>query len=137
MRLEALPPLPYLLLLLGCAHPAATARPTASDLAPLEARVAAIAARAGGQVSVAITQVESARAVALAGASAQPLWSVVKLPVAIVLLREQAAGRTDLALDRKVRVDPADVLPGAPGNTARWKDVPKELTIRELLALSL
>jgi beta-lactamase class A len=125
-----------LLTSLGLAHARTPAATPAADPA-LAARVTAVAARAHGQVSVAITHIESGRGTAVDGEARQPLFSVVKLPVAIVLLREQAAGRAGFALDRTLRVEAADVLPGAPGAAERWRDVPKQLTIRALLELSL
>ena len=78
---------------------------------------------------------ESARTIAIGGDERFPLYSVVKLPLAVVVLKDVEAGR--FRLDQKVSVRPADVAPGSPGNAERWENVPKNVTIRELLEFSL
>jgi len=83
---------------------------------------------------VAVTHVETGRTVAIQGSRRLPLYSVFKLPLAVSVLKEVEDGR--LRLDQKVRVTPAEVVPGAPENTALWR-APAERTIRELLELSI
>lgn len=103
--------------------------------ARLQERIATIAARAGGRVGVSVIHAESGAAVAVNGAQPLPLYSVFKLPVAVMVLRDVDAGR--LRLDQKVTIAKEDVSPGVIGNTARWRQAPVERTIRQLLVLAM
>jgi len=104
-------------------------------LAELPTRLAALADQAKGTVGIAVTHIESGRVTAFHGDTPLPTFSVMKLPVAIAILAEVEAGR--LTLDQRLHVTRADVAPGAPGSEQRWADVPKDLTIAQLLDLSL
>jgi beta-lactamase class A len=119
-----------LLALLAAPEGAVTGKPP-----DLRARLQAEGARAGGTVAVSVVHIPSGRSVSVDGGRLVPLYSVYKLPVAITVLAEVQAGR--LALDRKVEVTAADVAPGAPRNSARWKDTPVTHDVRRLLELSL
>lgn len=105
---------------------------TAADLGPALSR---IAERCGGRVGVAAVQVESGRRVSVSGDQALPLYSVVKLPLAVVVLKEVESG--NLQLEQKVLVRREDVAPGWPGNSERWEKAPMEVTVRDLLEFSL
>jgi len=109
------------------AHPAMAA-------AELTERLQALCRRAEGSVAVAAIHVETGRRTAVQGSKLFPLYSVFKLPLAVAVLKDVEEQR--LRLDRKVRVTPADVAPGSPGNTDLWRK-PVQLTVRELLELSL
>lgn len=101
----------------------------------LETGLTALAAQAKGQVGIAVTHIETGQTTTVAGDKPLPTFSVMKLPVAIAILAEVEAGRLSLA--RTVHVSPADLVPGGPGNTERWADTPKDLTVQQLLDLSL
>ena len=103
--------------------------------ADLAAQLATLAARAKGTVGIAVTHIESGRSSTWNADAALPTFSVMKLPVAVAILTEVTAGR--LALDKPVHVTRADVVGGAPGSEQRWADVPKDMTIKQLLDLSL
>jgi beta-lactamase class A len=103
----------------------------APDLSP---RAQQIVERVGGSVGFAVLHIESGRLTAVNGRAPMALFSVFKLPVAIVVLEEVEAGR--LRLDEKVHVDPSEAAGGAPANAARWTK-PVDTTIRELIRLSI
>ena len=102
--------------------------------AGLAGRLVAISARARGDVGVAVVHVESGGEAAFQAEKQLPLYSVFKLPLAVVVLREVEAGR--LRLDQKVRVTPEEIVPGWQGNTDLWRE-PVERTVAELLELSI
>jgi beta-lactamase class A len=101
----------------------------------IEQQLSRIAERSGGTVGVCAVHVESGQTIALSGDRRFPLYSVLKLPLAVAVLKDIEA-RT-LRLDQKVSVRPEDIAAGAPGNTKRWEDVPKTVSIRELLEFAL
>jgi beta-lactamase class A len=109
-------------------------KPQAGDQA-LSQRLAAIAKTAGGTVGAAAIHVETGRTVEVQGRRPLPLYSVFKLPVAIVILKEVEAGR--LKLDQKVHVTKAEVVQGTPETMVLWAAAPLERTLREMLELSL
>jgi beta-lactamase class A len=111
----------------------APARPLPGDAA-LAGRLRELSRAVGGTVGIAAVHVQTGRTVEVQGARALPLFSVFKLPLAVAILKDAEDGR--LRLDQKVRVTPAEVVQGAPENTALWKR-PTERTIRELLELSI
>jgi beta-lactamase class A len=88
----------------------------------------------GGTVGIAAVHVESGRAVEAGGQRPLALYSVFKLPVAVAILKLVEEGR--LGLDQKVRITPAEAVPGSAENAALWK-VPTERTLRELIDLSI
>ena len=102
--------------------------------AGLSERLAGVAARAGGDVGVAVIHVESGGESAFQADRELPLFSVFKLPLAVAVLREVEAGR--LRLDERVRTTPAEIVPGWRGNTELWRE-PVERTVEELLELSI
>jgi beta-lactamase class A len=89
---------------------------------------------AGGDVGVAVTHVETGRTLDIEGAKKLPLYSVFKLPLAVRVLKE--VEEKGLQLDKKVRVTPADVIPGSQFNTDLWRK-PTEKTVAELLEFSI
>lgn len=115
------------------ASAAQTQKPESFD-AELSERFRTMCERAGGAVGVALIHVETGRSVAFQGTTQLPLYSVFKLPLAISVLKEVEENR--LRLDQKVRVTPAEVVPGWEGNTALWRK-PVERTVAELLELSI
>ena len=118
--------------------------PPAGDAARLQAsetvdaglaeRLRALSSRAGGEVAVAVTHVETGRGVEVQGAKPLPLYSVFKLPLAVAVLKDVEEGR--LRLDQKVRVEPEEGAPGTRANSDLWRK-PVELTISQLLELSI
>lgn len=102
--------------------------------AELGERLRTLCDRAGGDVGVAVTHVETGRSVAIQGTKPLPLYSVFKLPLAVSVLKDVEENR--LRLDEKVRILPEEVVPGWKGNTDLWR-VPGERTIEELLEMSL
>lgn len=123
----------------GAANPTpvagvAAAQGRESSVAGLNERLAAISARAGGDVGVAVIHVESGTEAAFQGERQLRLYSVFKLPLAVAVLREVEANR--LRLEQKVRTTPAEIVPGWRGNTELWRK-PVERTVSELLELSI
>jgi beta-lactamase class A len=109
--------------------------PPTSPPADLAARLAALAAETKGTTGIAVTHIESGRTSNWNADALLPTFSVMKLPVAIAVLTEVAAGR--LTLDKSVHVTPADVVRGAPGSAERWADTPKDVSVTHLLDLSV
>jgi beta-lactamase class A len=113
--------------------PAATAtNQTSRD--PLENRLRAICDRAGGSVGFAVTHVETGRTVGVNASARLPLYSVFKVPVAIAVLKDVEANR--LKIDQAVHVTPDEIVPGAPENTALWREG-RNSTIAELIEVSI
>ena len=110
------------------AEPRAAPRDLAGELA-------LICERAKGRVGVSVVHVESGREVATGGEAALPLYSVFKLPLAVVVLK--AIEREELSLDQEAVVEARDVAPGAASNTHKWRNLPVTLTVRQLLEFSL
>lgn len=104
------------------------------DVASLAGRLCVLSNRANGSVGIAIINVETGRTVAVQGARQLPLYSVFKLPLAIAVLKEVEENR--LRLDRKVRVTPADVAPGAVANKKLWRK-PVYRSVAKLIELSI
>jgi beta-lactamase class A len=100
----------------------------------LSERLKRLCERAGGRIGVTVVHVETGRTVAFEGARPLPLYSVYKLPLAIVVLKDVEEGR--LRLEQKVRVTPEDAAPGAQANSDLWRK-PAERTVEELLDLSV
>lgn len=100
----------------------------------LERRLATIARSVGGTAGVAAIHVETGRTVEVQGRRPLPLYSVFKLPLAVVILKDVEEGR--LRLDQKLRITAAEVVPGSAENATLWPG-PVERTIRELLELSI
>lgn len=113
--------------------PLAIERSEAAD-AELTEHVRTLCNGAEGDIGVAVVQVESGRMVDCEGAKQLPLYSVYKLPLAITVLKE--VEQKNLALEKKVRVTPADVAPGSQFNTDLWRQ-PVEKTVAELLEFSI
>ena len=110
-------------------------QPSASTTdAELSARLKTIADRAGGNVSVSVIHLESGRAASVNGAIKLPLYSVFKLPLAVAVLKDVEEKR--LQIDQKVRVTPADIVPGTRSNTEMWAK-PVDRTIAELINVSI
>lgn len=101
----------------------------------LEARLAELAARAGGQVGIALLHVESGWSAGVGAERWQPLQSVYKLPLAVAVARAVHAGR--VRWEQSVTVTEADRVPGSLLNQELWQQLPRTLSVRELLAYSL
>jgi beta-lactamase class A len=95
----------FILLLFVCS-PAAAQKP---DLAPLEATFKQIVKRARGKVGVALIHLESGATLNIRGDERFPMASVVKLPIAIEVLKQVAERK--LTLDRDVWLAPSDIRP--------------------------
>jgi beta-lactamase class A len=113
---------------------------TAGPLSPedfdaqLTGRLRVIASRAGGTVGVAVIHVETGRAVSIEGAKRLALYSVFKLPLAISVLKNVEEKR--LLLEKKIRVTPGDVAPGAQFNLDLWRK-PVARSVGELIEFSI
>jgi beta-lactamase class A len=110
-----------------------TAKPQAGDPA-LAQRLATIARSARGTVGVAAIHVETGRTIEVQGRRPLPLYSVFKLPLAVVILNAVEEGR--LKLDQKARISAPEIVPGSAENATLWPG-PMERTLRELLELSI
>ena len=100
----------------------------------LERRLKTISEGAQGKVGLSVVHIESGKSVSINGKSQLPLYSVFKLPVAIVALKEIEENR--LRLDQKIHVTPAEIVQGTPGNTALWQK-PIDVTIEQLIDYSI
>lgn len=87
-----------------------------------------------GNVAATVVHVESGRTIEFEGARKLPLYSVFKLPLAVVVL-EKVEDKS-VSLDQKVRVTAEDVAPGSQFNTDLWRQ-PAEKTVAELLEYSI
>lgn len=116
------------------------ALPSPSATAPqkveqeLERRLKLICDGAKGTVGLSLVHIESGKTISINGKSQLPLYSVFKLPLAVAVLKEVEENR--LRLDQKVRVTVAELVSGAPGNTALWQK-PVDSTIEQLIDLSI
>ena len=93
-------------LVIGTAGSAAAQKP---DLSPLEATFNRITRSARGRVGVALIHLESGATAEVRGDERFPMASVVKLPIAIEVLK-RVAERT-LTLDHQVWLTPSDIRP--------------------------
>jgi beta-lactamase class A len=100
----------------------------------LARRLETICDRAQGTVGLSVVHIESGTTISINGSSQLPLYSVFKLPLAIAVLKEVEDGR--LRLDQKVHVTPAEIVPGAPDNTALWQQ-PVDFTVEQLIGFSI
>ena len=103
--------LPLLVILIAAlslagADPAAGEPP---DLSALEITLNRIATASRGKIGLALIHLESGRHITIRGHERFPMASVVKLPIALELLR-RVADRT-LSLDREVWLDASDIRP--------------------------
>jgi beta-lactamase class A len=119
--------LALVLLPLLAAPPAPPAEEAA--LRTLRSELVRIADDADGTLGVAIVEVASGRSVSSRGAERFPMASVVKLPVAVVVLRRVDAGT--LSLDERIPVARGDLRPPGPV-LARWTPG-LSMTVGELL----
>src|SRR3954469_13778688 len=101
----------------------------------LQERISQVAKRGGSRIGVSPVHVESGRTIALSGDQSFPLYSVVKLPLAVAVLKDIEGG--SVRLDQKISVSAEDVVAGSPGNTGRWEKAPMTVSVRELLEFAL
>ena len=135
-RLSLKPALPVLLCIaFGAGWRPAAAREPPASAAALAAKLATLTERADARVGVSVVHVESGREVAVGGDAALPLYSVFKLPLAVMVLKYIERGQ--LRLDQQTRVEAGDVAPGVPSNTERWRDLPVAVSVQQLLEFSL
>ena len=124
----------------ACAKPANTAASSDAQSQPgkveqeLEQRLKTIADGAQGRVGLCVIHIESGKTISIKGNSQLPLYSVFKLPLAITVLKDVEEKR--LRLDQQVHVIPAEIVPGAPANTALWQK-PIDVTIEQLIDYSI
>ena len=100
----------------------------------LERRLKILCEGAQGTVGLSVVHIETGRTISINGKSQLPLYSVFKLPLAIAVLKEVEENR--LRLDQKIHVTPAEIVQGAPGNTALWQK-PVDVTIEGLIDFSI
>jgi len=135
----------------ACAKSASTAEPRKNNESPspvataaqnppgnveqqLEQRLKIICDGAQGKVSLSVVHIESGKTISINGNSQLPLYSLFKLSLAIAVLKDVEENR--LRLDQKVHVTPAEIVPGAPANTALWQK-PVDITIQQLIEVSI
>ena len=107
--------------------------PTISEK-ELQSRLKTLTGGAEGTVGLVVVHIESGKTISINGDIQLPLYSVFKLPLAIAVLKDVEEGR--LQLDQKIHVTPADIVPGAPDNTALWQS-PVDYTIAQLIEVSI
>jgi beta-lactamase class A len=107
----------------------------AAALESLKVRLGEVVARANGKMSVSVVHVESGRSVTVGGQEALPLQSVFKVPLAVTVLRAVQEGR--VRLDQMLTVRAEDRAPGVASNEKKWAQVPREVSVRQLLEYSL
>src|SRR5215211_3543682 len=95
-----------LVVVLGMASSAAAQKP---DLSALDATFKRIAGSARGRVGVALLHLESGATAEIRGDERFPMASVVKLPIAIEVLKQVAERK--LTLDHAVWLAPSDIRP--------------------------
>lgn len=96
-----------LLLLFGAWLVSAFAFASGPDLSGLEDKIDQIISRSRGTIGVSLIHVESGATLSVHGDERFPMASVYKLPIAIELLSQVAAGTQ--ALDRPVTLAPSDI----------------------------
>jgi beta-lactamase class A len=101
----------------------------------LNAHLARLVVDAGGKVGICVVHVESGRRVTVGGQQWFPLQSVFKLPLAVAVLRDVRGGQ--VSLGQMLTVKAEDRAPGVASNAKRWAQVPREVSVRELLEYSL
>lgn len=89
---------------------------------------------AQGTVGLSVVHIESGKKISINGNSRLPLYSVFKLPLAIAVLKDVEENR--LSVDQQIHVTPAEIVPGAPENTALWEK-PVDVTIAQLIDVSI
>jgi beta-lactamase class A len=100
----------------------------------LEGRLKILCEGAQGTVGLSIIHIETGKTISINGKSQLPLYSVFKLPLAIAVLKDVEENR--LRLDQKIHVTPAEIVEGAPANTALWQK-PVDVTIERLIEVSI
>lgn len=100
----------------------------------LARRLKSICDGAQGTVGLSVVHIESGNTISINGKSQLPLYSVFKFPLAIAVLKDVEENR--LRLDQKIHVTPAEIVLGAPENTALWQN-PVDFTIEELIGFSI
>ena len=118
----------------ACVLSAGSAAAQKPDLSGLDATFDRIARGARGRVGVALIHLESGATIDVRGDERFPMASVVKLPMAIEVLK-QVAGRT-LMLDRAVWLAPSDIRPCCTLER-RHPNGGVSRTVRELLELAI
>ena len=119
-----------LVLAVLCSASAAAA--SASDVAPLAAKVAAIVARSRSTVGVGLRDLASGETVLVRGRDHFPMFSVYKLPIAMRLLQRVDEGTLRVA--DPVALEPKDLRPGlSTAVTSRLRDGHGTLTVAELV----
>src|SRR5688572_17459534 len=104
------------------------------DVSPLQSTFERIAGAARGRVGIALIHLESGSTVNVRGHERFPMASIVKLPIAIEVLKQVAERK--LTLDRAVWLAPSDIRPCC----AIERRHPKggvSRTVRELLELAM
>jgi beta-lactamase class A len=129
------PTLVLLCLVLAAGWRAALADGAPAAPASLAAALAALGERANARVGVSVVHVESGQEVAVGGDTSLPLYSVFKLPLAVVVLKYVERGQ--LRLDQEAIVDAGDVAPGVASNTEKWRHLPVAVSVQQLLEYSL
>jgi beta-lactamase class A len=113
-----------------CSSCAAVA--SASDLGPLERRVAAVVAESRSTVGVGLRDLASGETVLVRGTDHFPMFSVYKLPIAMRVLQRVDEGALRLA--DPVAIEPQDARPGvSTAVSARLRDGRGTMTIAELI----
>jgi beta-lactamase class A len=114
----------------------ASAAASASDLAPLERRVATVVAASRSTVGVGLRDLASGETVLVRGRDRFPMFSVYKLPIAMRVLQRVDEGALRLA--DPVAIGPQDLRPGvSTAVTSRLRDGHGRMTIEELIVAAV
>jgi beta-lactamase class A len=113
--------------------PATAAAAPAPEAAVTE-RLTTLARESDGNVGVSVIHVESGRTAEVHASEPLPLYSVFKLPLAVVVLKEVEQGK--LSLDQKIAVAANERVAGSPENTALWQE-DSNRSLREMIELSI
>jgi beta-lactamase class A len=101
----------------------------------IEAKLARIAAQAGGRVGIAALHVETGRGVSLNGSARFPMASTVKVPIAVQLLT--LIERGEAHHDNIVVLEPRHIHPGQGLLSRKFRVPGVALSVRNLLELML
>jgi beta-lactamase class A len=106
----------------------------AADISPLRRKIEQAAARARGEVGVAVKHIESGTEILINADKKFPMASTYKLPILVEIFYQIAEGK--LSMDDRVEVMPSDIHIGSGAMVALY-DPPLQFDIRNLINMSM
>jgi beta-lactamase class A len=103
----------------------------AADISPLRKKIEQAAARARGEVGVAVKHVESGTEILVNADKKFPMASTYKLPILVEIFYQAAEGK--LSLDDRVELMPSDLHIGSGAFVALWDLPGLQIDIRNLI----